>query len=180
MSFIQNIDLDILNFIQNNIRSSFLDNIVPIITKLGNVGIIWIVIAIILLFMKKYRKVGVLMLIALIFTHLIGTVIIKNIVRRPRPFTLMNNFQLLIKKPGEFSFPSGHSSTAFASATILGYYIKKMRIPIFILAFLIAFSRLYLFVHYPSDVLVGAILGIICSFIVIKIYNKKFNYINEC
>ncbi len=178
MNFIQNVDLDILNFIQHNIRTSFLDSVMPSITTLGNSGIIWIVIAIILLFMKKYRKVGILMLITLIFTHALGSGIIKNIVKRPRPFILIDNIELLIKKPSGFSFPSGHASIAFASATILSYYIKKTRIPIFILAFIIAFSRLYLFVHYPSDVLVGAILGIICSFIIIKTYNKKFNYNN--
>lgn len=171
MNFILNIDNSILDFIQNNLRCSLLDKIMPIITSLGNIGLLWIIIAIILLITKKYRKYGIIMGIALIIMLIFGNGILKNLFQRVRPYIANGFNDLLISKPIDTSFPSGHTYASFASAGVLYYMNKKVGIAAYILASLIAFSRLYLYVHYPSDVLAGIILGIITSFISIRIYN---------
>lgn len=172
MNFILNIDNAILDFIQNNLRSSFLDKVIPVITSLGNAGILWIIIAIILVISKKYRKYGIIMAIALVIMLIFGNGILKNLFQRVRPYEANGFKDLLIKKPIDTSFPSGHTYASFASAGVLYYMNKKVGITAYILAALIAFSRLYLYVHYPSDVLGGMILGILTSFVAIKIYNN--------
>lgn len=173
MDFIQNSDISILNFIQQHMTNSFCDKVIPFISSLGNLGLIWIVISIVLLISKKYRKVGMLSIGALVLTALMGEGLLKNIIQRGRPFTVVEGIKLLVKAPKSFSFPSGHTASSFAAATVIGKEIKKFKIPVYILAFIIAFSRLYLYVHYPSDVLVGALLGIICANIVLYIYKKR-------
>lgn len=171
MNIIQNIDFDILNFIQNNICNPILDDIMTIITKLGNSGAIWIAIAVVLLFIKKYRKYGVIMLIALLINYIIGNLFMKNVFERTRPYDINNSINILINKPTDYSFPSGHTSSAFVGAVVLLYMNKKIGIMATILAILIAFSRLYLYVHFPSDVLCGFILGTIVAICTVKYYN---------
>ncbi len=178
MALIQNIDSSILYFIQNHIQNQFFNPIMIFITNLGNMGLIWITIAIALLFTNKFRKVGILMLCALIINTILGEIILKNVFQRARPFNTLQHLQLLIKEPQSYSFPSGHTSSAFACAIILAYYVKKVAVPSIILACLIAFSRVYLTVHYPSDVLAGIVLGIISAVITIylhKLYSKRIN-----
>ena len=163
---IQKIDIAILEFINNNVQNPILDKIMPSITSLGDSGMIWIIISLILMISKKYRKVGVLSLLALTLSTIIGEGILKNIVQRPRPFYELTNIQLLIEKPPSYSFPSGHTGSSFAVAGVIGILIKKYKIPVMILAGLMAFSRMYLFVHYPTDILGGIVLGLSCSYIV--------------
>lgn len=155
----------ILNFIQN-FRSPALDKIMPFITCLGNFGFIWIVIAVLLIISKRYRKLGFAMALTLILCLLIGNAGLKPWVQRIRPFEANNFTDLLIKAPKDFSFPSGHTLASFASATVLMKFDKKAGIPVLIFAILIAFSRLYLYVHYPTDILAGIILGILIGSIV--------------
>lgn len=178
MALIQNIDSSILYFMQDHVQNHFLNLIMIFITNLGNMGLIWILIAIALLFTNKFRKVGILMLCALVINTILGEVILKHMFQRPRPFNTLQHLDLLIKKPQSYSFPSGHTSSAFACAVILAYYVKKAAVPSIILACLIAFSRVYLTVHYPSDVLAGIVLGIISAMITIylhKLYRKRYN-----
>lgn len=177
---IQNIDISILQFIHNNLQNPILDKIMPIVTSLGDSGIIWIIISFMLLISKKYRKVGILSILALILTTAIGEVIIKNLIQRPRPFYEVTNIDLLIQKPLTYSFPSGHTGSSFAVAGVIGKLIKKYKIPVITLACIMAFSRLYLFVHYPTDILGGIVLGLICSYIVTyKELKKNKNYKSE-
>lgn len=173
MQFIQAFDDRILNFIQENLRNPIMDKIIPIITSLGNGGLVWIIIAIIFIITKKYRKYGLIMLITLIICELVGDIAIKHLVGRERPFNVTKAIELLIKPPTGYSFPSGHTMSSFAAATIISKMNKKFGIAAFILAALIGFSRMYLYVHYPSDVLVGCILGIIFSSLTYKIINGK-------
>ncbi|MBW6411512.1 phosphatase PAP2 family protein [Clostridium weizhouense] len=173
MQFIQVFDDRILNFIQENLRSPIMDRVIPFITSLGNGGFIWIAIAIIFIITKKYRKYGLIMIPTLIICGLIGDVTIKPLVGRERPFNITEGIELLIKAPTGFSFPSGHTMSSFAAAAIISKANNKFGILAFILAALIGFSRMYLYVHYPSDVLVGCILGIIFSSIIYKIINSK-------
>ena len=182
MNFILNIDNSILQFIQNNMRNDVLDRIMPIITSLGNAGFIWIFICVVMICSKKYRSYGFMMGIALIFCAVIGNLTLKPIVARIRPFDanpLMDG--LLINAPKDFSFPSGHTMTSFSCACVLLYMNRKMGIAALILSSAIAFSRLYLYVHYPSDVFSGMIIGIILSYASIKIciFIEKHNFFKK-
>ncbi|MCF0147579.1 MAG: phosphatase PAP2 family protein, partial [Clostridium sp.] len=158
VEIINNLDISILNFIRNNFSNLFMDKLMVVITSLGDRGLIWIAMALILLAIKKYRKIGIILLIALLITSLIGEGIIKNIVQRPRAFLSYPDIRLLINPPESFSFPSGHTASSFAAAFVLSHYFKKWNFLFYFLAILIAFSRLYLFVHYPSDIIFGIIL----------------------
>ncbi len=155
----------ILDWIQEVFRSDFLDALMPLITALGNKGILWIVITLVLFCFKKYRKTALTLTIALVLSLIIGNFILKPLVGRIRPFEANGFTNLLIPSPKDFSFPSGHALSSFAAASVLLMENKRLGIPAMILASLIAFSRLYLYVHYPSDVLAGILLGILCGFL---------------
>lgn len=172
MEALQNIDFSILNFFQSYIRCGVLDIIMPFITTLGNGGAIWIIIALSLAVTKKYRKLGLTMGLALVFSLLIGNIILKPSIARVRPFNINTSIQLLITAPVDFSFPSGHAMSSFAAATVIFCYNKRYGIGALILAGLIAFSRLYLYVHFPSDVIIGTIIGILLALAAVKIMNK--------
>lgn len=171
MSAIQNFDDFILQFIQNNFRGYCLDVIMPILTSLANKGFIWIIICIVLLSCKKYRKYGCIMFLALILCFVIGNLSLKPLVARNRPFDARPLIDgLLIKAPRDYSFPSGHTMVSFSCSAVLYYMNRKIGIMAIILSTVIGFSRLYLYVHYPSDVLVGFMIGILNSWISIKTY----------
>ena len=157
------VEFSILDFIQNQFRTPFGDFVMPLISKLGNGGIIWLVLSGLLCVFPKYRKAGVTMLTALALDVLICNVMLKPLVGRMRPFTVNTGMELLINAPKDFSFPSGHTAASFAAAFALLFVKNKLWIPSMILASLIAFSRLYLYVHYPTDVLAGILLGLIVS-----------------
>lgn len=172
--FIQNIDINILYFIQNHIQNNFLNPIMIFFTTLGNLGLIWLIISFLLLISKKYRKIGILTLSVLIVNTLLGEGILKHIIERPRPFITYPDLNIIISKPTSFSMPSGHTSASFAAAFMLSYCFKKYRVYFYSLASLIALSRIYLLVHYPSDVLSGILLGFLSFLIVKKLYLFKF------
>lgn len=174
LQFLESIDIHILFFIQNHFKNSFLDKFMPLVTKLGNGAILWIIIACILICIKKYKRIGIMIFISIFLCGLAGNIILKPLVKRIRPFDLLHFTQLLISAPKDFSFPSGHTMASFASATVIISQNEKWRICTFILAFLISFSRLYLFVHFPSDVITGAVIGCILGIISVKIYNKFY------
>ena len=173
LEIINRLDLNILDFIQSNLRNYFLDKLMIIITSLGNGGCFWIALMVVLLFTEKYRNVGILAIIALILSTIMGEVIIKNIVQRPRPFLAVTTINMLIAKPLTYSFPSGHATVAFAVAGVLFEKFKKYGFIFIMLALLISFSRIYLFVHYPSDVIAGIALGLVCSKIVLYVSGKS-------
>ena len=173
MNFIENIDFAILYWIQENIRCAFFDGIFPIITSLCEGGIIWILFGVALLFFKKYRKYGFFLLIAMLLGSVIGNDIIKPLVARPRPCHIASVLpDMLIDIPTSFSFPSGHTASSVVSATVLVCANKKFGYAAIPLAVLIAFSRMYLFVHFPTDILAGAILGVSLAFATIYVGNK--------
>ena len=163
-------DLPILEWIQANMRNSFLDFIMPIITVLGDAGIFWMICAAVLFLTKKYRKVGLGMAFAMMMGLLVCNIILKPTVARPRPYDFQwevfgKQIQLLIETQHDFSFPSGHTIASFEACTVLMLGDKKLGIPATILAILIAFSRMYLYVHYPTDVIASVILGTIFGII---------------
>ena len=148
------------------LHTPILDFFFSKITLLGNAGIFWIVCCVVMLCMKKYRKYGVCFLLSLITCFLLGNVFFKNVVARERPCWINPQIALLIQNPKDYSFPSGHSLHSFVGALSIWYANKKWGIAAFILAGLIAFSRLYLFVHYPSDVLTGIAIGLLVTFLI--------------
>lgn len=170
MSLISSFNDNILFFIQAHIQNPFLTPIMSFFTTVGKDGAIWLVIGIILLITKKYRKVGFLIYFASVINYII-TELIKNTVKEPRPFLTLHNLHLLISAPPGYSFPSGHTSAAFVAAFVIAIYIRKMAAPAFIGAICIAFSRLYFTVHYPTDVIMGAFVGFISCLIAIYLYN---------
>lgn len=168
-----NLDIIILDFIQANMRNGFMDYIMPPITKLANLGIIWIILSICLLLSKKTRKIGFAMIISLAMNVIVCNILLKPMVGRIRPCHINTSIELLINGPIDFSFPSGHTSISFTAVGVLFFRKNKLFLPALILAILIGFSRLYLYVHYPSDVLAGAILGILFGYIGHKIILSK-------
>lgn len=166
LDFLSKVDNIILNWINVKLRNRTFDKIMPIITSIGNLGIVWIVISVLLLLRKNdYERLGEMIIISLIITTIIGEGIIKNIVKRKRPFYGDDDKKLLISRPITYSFPSGHTASSFAVATVFIKTYNSASLEIVLLANLIAFSRVYLGVHYPSDVIGGGVIGAICGFI---------------
>lgn len=165
-------ELRFLDFLQT-IHTPLLDKILAFITSLGNAGIIWIVLAVVLLILPKTRKTGIIVAAALLMDLILCNLILKNLVARVRPYDVNTAIAILIKKPLDFSFPSGHTAASFAAMTAL--FLAKMKkawIATLVLAVLIAFSRLYFYVHYPTDVLGGAVVGILSGIIGYAIVEK--------
>ena len=163
-------DLPILDWIAANLWCPLLDAVMPVITVLGDAGIFWMVIAAALLLFKKTRRVGLGMGIAMLMGLLLCNLTLKPLCQRPRPydyqFDVFNKLiPLLIEQQHDFSFPSGHTIASFEAAGVIALNNKKWGIPALILASLIAFSRLYLYVHYPTDVLVAGLLGLALAFV---------------
>ncbi len=163
-------DLPILEWIQAHLQCTFLDKTMPIITLFGDGGIFWIAVAVLLLFIPKYRKVGFSMGAALILGLVVCNITLKPIVARIRPYDFQwEHFQkeiiLLIEAQHDYSFPSGHTIASFEACTVLLIHDKRLGIPATVLAFLIAFSRLYLYVHYPTDVIFSFFAGILFAFL---------------
>ena len=142
-------------------HTAALDSFFLAVTKIaGSYGQLWVIIAAVLLVFKKTRKAGVAVLLAYAAVFLAGQFGLKNLVSRPRPCQIDLDFALLVDRPSSSSFPSTHSAWAFGAATAVFMQHKKSGIAAFIAAALIAFSRMYLFLHFPTDVLAGIILGI--------------------
>ncbi|WP_241393121.1 phosphatase PAP2 family protein [Clostridium acetobutylicum] len=141
---------------------------------LGNGGVIWLLICTFLIAYKPYRIVGISVLLSLVISLIVGEGIIKHCVKRLRPFRTNSNINILITKPLSYSFPSGHTFSSFAAANMLYLYFNGFAIIFFILASLIAISRIYLCVHYTTDIIAGFVLGLLCS----KLLFILINYVS--
>ena len=168
------IEFKILDFIQT-LHTPVLDKIMVGVTKLGDVGIIWIILTAILLIIPKTRRTGGVMLVALVVQTVLCNVILKNLFARTRPYDVNTTVQLLVPKLHDFSFPSGHTSASFTAVSALYFSKDKLWKPALVLACLIAVSRLYLYVHYPTDVLGGLLLGALSGYIGYTIMEKIKN-----
>ncbi len=164
-----------LSFLYAIPHTPILDSIILIITKIaGSYGQLWAVVGAALLIPKKTRKTGIAVLISYVGVFIFGQLILKHIFDRPRPCQIDQAFALLVDRPSSSSFPSTHSAWAFAASTAIFLKYKKPGIAVFILAALIAFSRMYLFLHFPTDVLCGVILGIVLGIASVKICDRPF------
>ena len=160
-------------------HNSFTQTIVPIITHLGTGGVIWIISGLLLTIKRKTRPIGVMMLLSLTVAAIVGNLMIKPIFNRTRPYLANDDLILLIGAPMGSSFPSGHSISSFASATALFLRKKSAGIVALVFAFMIAFSRVFLFVHYFTDVLAGALLGILTAVLLEKFFGDKIDALLE-
>lgn len=160
------IDASLLLYLQENVRNPILTKVLVFITTLGNGGFVFILFGALLLVFKKTRKDGILYSLALILNLLLTNLVLKNLFMRPRPYTVIEGLTILINPPHGYSFPSGHTSAAFCLAMILFFINKKASVVAFLFAVMMGFSRMYTGVHYPTDVLGGAITGVISALIV--------------
>lgn len=165
-------DMGVLDFIQNHLTSTLGDLVFPFLTHLGDLGAVWIAFDIFLFIYPKTRRLGITVALAIALEVLCCDVLLKPLVARMRPFEVNTAAQLLIDPPSGFSFPSGHTSMGFAVTTAVFCSKSKMWIPSLILTVLIAFSRLYLYVHYPTDVLAGIGLGILSGWAAERIVHE--------
>lgn len=155
----------VLDWIQANLRSPIMDLLMTAITTLGNHGLVWLILAGILLLTPKHRKAGVAVLAGLALEVVCCNLVLKPLVGRIRPCDVNPAVQLLVARPDDFSFPSGHTGASFAAVSALYFSRSRLWMPSLILAVPIAFSRLYLYVHYPTDILAGAIIGIMTGWL---------------
>lgn len=172
-------EADILLWIQEHVRIELLDNIMPYVSAINNAGFLVIITVIVLMLWKRYRYVGFAAFGSLATEFIIVNLLIKPSVQRIRPFYVQEMLQLLGDLPTDYSFPSGHTGSAFAVATVILLCMpKRYGITAIVMAFLIAISRLYNAAHYPTDVLAGMIMGIITGVISSWIYKKRNGCLN--
>ena len=166
-------EFEFLDFLQT-MHTPLITKIMKAASKLGDAGFVWILLTGVLLVIPKTRKVGILVSVALLLDVLTCNVILKPLIARTRPYDVNTAVELLIRAPRDYSFPSGHTAASFAAAAALWFADKKkLAIPALVLAVLIAFSRMYFYVHYPTDVLGGAILGMVCGWLSYKLLSQK-------
>lgn len=174
MEWIQGIDNSIVLWIRDTLTCGFLDTIMPAVSFLGNKGLFWLLLSVICILLGgEKRKWGILILASLALTALFANILMKPSVARIRPYEALQ-MSILIPPPHDYSFPSGHTAAAFAAAVAGLLQNKKLGIGLLLFALLMAFSRLYLAVHYPSDVLAGALIGTFSSFIVYQVFRKAY------
>jgi len=165
------IELAVLDAIQS-IRFPALDFVMKYVTHLGDAGFLFVILTALLLSFKKTRLCGAVCATALIFDFLAVNVVLKPLVARARPFTLRTDILLLIARPMDYSFPSGHTAAAFAFASGIGAYSRKYQLWAYVIAAVIAFSRLYLYVHFLSDILAGMAIGLLCGYLARLVWRK--------
>lgn len=164
----------VLLWIQEHMRNDFLTPVFTFLTHLGDHGYFWIALTILFLLLKKTRKVGGLMTCSLLLNTLVNNVLLKNLVARTRPYEVVDGLHRIIEAQSDYSFPSGHTGSAFAAAVVVFLMgPRKIGVPVLVFAFVIAFSRLYVGVHFPTDVLGGAVIGAVIAYLVCAVYRRK-------
>ena len=172
LQYILSADGKILLFIQEFLRFKWLNPIMVFITSLADGGILWILLAVLLLCFRRYRKTGTAMAVALLIGYVITNLLLKNLVMRVRPYDAIVALEPLVRAAG-WSFPSAHATCSVAA----GYVIYRgtpryLGIPAIVLAVLICLSRLYVGVHYPTDVICGALIGLFAAMCALRINGK--------
>ncbi len=178
---VQNVDETVLRWIASNLRVEWLNPILVFYTFLGNGGWIFIAISVALVFFRETRRAGTSSLTAMLLGLLVTNLTIKPLVARPRPWIAMEVFTTLVTSNDLNSFPSGHTCAAFAFATALCIVLPQRwaKATAMIAAALMGFSRLYVGVHFPSDVLAGAVIGVICGLVGAWINKQAFRQLSN-
>ena len=161
-------DITILNYVQDHFHNRITDIVFKTLSRIGNGGAVWYGF-LLLIWNPRGKRYALMMMLSMSFAFLTSQ-ILKPIIGRPRPFVAFPGKQLLIRTPSGYSCPSGHSSSSFAAAFIVCMASRPLGVPAFLLAFSIAFSRVFLFVHYPSDTIAGSVLGVLCALLVFTLY----------
>lgn len=170
-------ELPALDWIQEHMGCAFLDAVMPVVTFFGDSWFV-IPVAVIMLFFRKTRKTGLMIGLALIFGLLVCNLTVKPLMGRIRPYEL-SGFDILIGPQSDRSFPSGHTTASFELATVLMIRDKRFGIPALAMAFVIAFSRLYLYVHYPTDILGGIVIGVTCGVLGWFVLGKLWHMVGQ-
>lgn len=175
--WLQGVEMNLLYWLQS-FRIPALDKVMTFVfnTVVGSKGEIWVILGILLLIIPKTRRTGLSLLSAYLIAYFIGDGVLKNLIARPRPCAVDTAVELLVSRPTSFSCPSVHSMLAFSSATAIYCHHRRAGIPALVFAVLIGFSRLYFFVHFPTDVLLGTVLGVIIG---ILVYQANKSVIND-
>ncbi len=174
--YLVNLIDSLLPLIFEYITCPAIDFFMVFITRLGDGGFIWILTIALLMVSKRTRKVGFIAAVSLLICFITGNCIIKPLVGRIRPCNLYPELRMLIERPSDFSFPSMHTATSFSVSSIILMVDRKWGIPAIILSVLIALSRVYLNVHFTTDIIAGALYGyLIAVFINFVIKKTKFN-----
>lgn len=171
MELIQTLDGEILLWIQQVVRQEFLNPLVCLYTKLGDDGLLWIVLSLGLMLYKPTRKAGVAALLAMLLGLVLNNMIIKELVGRPRPWLDVEGLEYVIYEASKNSFPSGHTCSSFAAASAWHWLVPKkwIRVSGWVMAVCMGLSRLYIGVHYPTDVIAGAAVGVFCGWVACRI-----------
>lgn len=177
MSFIELIDTSSMHLIHDITHCGFLDKLMPAISLLGTGGFIWIVIAVMMLLHKSTRATGVTMCLAMLLCYLTGNLFLKNLITRPRPYTVDPSIVLLVPPSVEpYSFPSGHTMNSVSAAVTLMLRKTRFAWAAMTFALLTAFSRIYLMMHFPSDVIAGAIIGALSAYLCCMVVKRYEQY----
>lgn len=170
-------DKTVMEWVQAHLHAGWSDPIFIFLSLLGEAAVVWLVPALVLCGCKRQRTGGMMVICAVALAFLVGNVVLKNMVMRVRPYVQFPDFtQLLIPEPGAYSFPSSHSATSFAAAAVFACVYPKLRVWAYLLAGLIALSRVVLFVHYPTDVLAGAALGICMGYVAMYGFQRIYRH----
>lgn len=172
IELITELDFSVLYWIQDNIRTDFLDAIAAGLSIAFEGGIVWFAIAAILFVFRRTRAAGIMVICAMLLVLLVGEFGMKNIFCRLRPCHIDGTVPLAVHMPSSYSFPSGHTGSSFAAAGAIFAFNKKWGLPALVLALVVGLSRMYLFVHYPTDVLAGALLGLLCAWVVAFLFRE--------
>ena len=167
-------DFSILYALQS-IRTEWLDSFMLFITSMaGDMGQAWVLLGILLLVYKKTRKLGLSILLSYAIVYFSIQYGIKDLIARPRPCHIDQTIEMITKCSSSFSCPSTHTCWAFAGATCIYLFNSKAGKLVYVVTSLIALSRMYLFVHFPTDVLFGLVLGVAIGFASYKVVNLLF------
>lgn len=177
ISWITDLDVNILYYVQDHMRGEVLNAVVSVFTSLGNYGLIWILFTLALIIYPNTRKVGVTCAIALILDLIICNGILKNIFARTRPYEAYENIRCIVRPQMDYSFPSGHTASSFAAVVpaLADKNTRRLGVVALIVAVLMALSRIYVCVHYPSDVVGGLVVGVLCGMLSCRIV-ERYSY----
>lgn len=171
----------VLLWIQEYLRNNLCTPVMKFVTHLGDHGMVWIVLTVLFLLFARTRKTGVLLTFSLLLNTLFVNVILKNVFARTRPYVVVEGLEKLIEAQRDYSFPSGHTASSFAAAVIIYLMCpKRIGVPALVLAALISLSRLYVGVHFPTDVIGGALIGSAAALLVYQIYKRAFFSQPQC
>lgn len=178
MNALNSFEIGALDFIQNHFSCAALDFIMPIVSMFADGGVFWIAVAILMLCFKRTRKTGIKMGMALLMGLLVCNVTLKPLIGRIRPYDVNTNVVLLVDRLSDYSFPSGHTLASFeAAVTLMICERRRFGYPALVIAVAVALSRMYLYVHYPTDVLMSVLLGsafAVISCKVVELLYKKY------